>query len=78
MLGKTFKSVAYKKDLGKMLVAARKAQGLSQGDVAKSMGATQSFIAKAENTYHSPNLDTIKRYSEAIGGELEISIIIHE
>ncbi len=58
------------------ILKARKAAGLSQADVAKRMESTQSAVARLEaaggSKKHSPSINTLRRYAEAVGCHLEI------
>jgi len=63
--------------LGSMLEARRRA-GMTQADVAAKMGTQPSAVTRLEGALisgkHSPSLDTLRRYAEAVGGRLEIRI----
>jgi len=64
--------------LGEMLAARRNA-GLSQSDVAVKMNTKQSSIARIETNggskSHSPSLNTLRRYAEAVGCSLDIRLV---
>ncbi|NKB78804.1 helix-turn-helix transcriptional regulator [Ochrobactrum daejeonense] len=57
------------------LVKARTEAKMSQADVAKSIGTTQSAIARLEGGRVSPSISTLRRYAEATGSKLEISLV---
>ncbi|MCK4609298.1 MAG: helix-turn-helix transcriptional regulator [Gammaproteobacteria bacterium] len=61
------------------LIKARKTIGKSQTEIAKQMHTSQSAIARLEGgfgqKYHSPTLDTLKRYAQALGCKLSIKLI---
>ncbi len=57
------------------LVAARTRAKLSQADVARRIGTTQSAIARLEGGGVSPSISTLRRYAEATGTRLEISLV---
>ncbi len=59
------------------LVKARTAAKMSQADVAKSIGTTQSAIARLEGGRVSPSISTLRRYAEATGSRLEINLLQH-
>lgn len=59
------------------LVRARTKAKLSQAELAKRIGTTQSAIARLEGGGVSPSLSTLRRYAEATGSKLEISLISH-
>ena len=49
------------------LIEARARAGLSQAEVARRMGTTQSAVARMESGYQIPSLRTLARYAEATG-----------
>lgn len=57
------------------LQQAREAAGLTQEQVAERMGVTQATLSRLE---HRPDvkLSNIRRYIEAIGGRLEVSVVL--
>ncbi|RBO89659.1 helix-turn-helix domain-containing protein [Pseudochrobactrum asaccharolyticum] len=57
------------------LVKARTKARMSQADVAKTIGTTQSAIARLEGGGVSPSLSTLRRYAEATGSKLEINLV---
>ncbi|ASV88181.1 helix-turn-helix family protein (plasmid) [Ochrobactrum quorumnocens] len=57
------------------LVKARADAKMSQADVAKRIGTTQSAIARLEGGKVSPSISTLRRYAEATGSKLQISLI---
>lgn len=64
-----------KRDVALKLRVLRDAKGLTQADVAKAAGMTQSMIARLEApTGPEPSLKSINRYVKACGGELRIEI----
>jgi DNA-binding XRE family transcriptional regulator len=58
---------------------ARAVAGLSQTEVARRIGTTQSAIARLEscNSKHSPSLTTLRKYAHALGCRLELKLV-HE
>ncbi|CAN7541685.1 helix-turn-helix transcriptional regulator [Pararhizobium sp. LjRoot235] len=57
------------------LVRARTKAKLSQAEVARRIGTTQSAIARLEGGGVSPSLVTLRRYAEATGAKLEINLV---
>lgn len=57
------------------LVRARTEAKMSQADVAKRIGTTQSAIARLEGGKVSPSISTLRRYAEATGSKLQINLI---
>ena len=60
------------------LLRARQAAGMTQADVAERMGVAQSSVARLESTAgsrkHAPSLATLRRYADAVGCELRITL----
>lgn len=59
------------------LARLREQAGLTQTDVAKILGVTQSRISKLERA-EDLNLSTLERYVAALGGELQVGATIGE
>lgn len=57
------------------LVQARTQARLSQAELARRLGTTQSAIARLEGGGVSPTLSTLRRYAEATGTRLEINLV---
>ena len=56
------------------LIRARMAAKLTQAEVAKRLGTTQSAIARLEGGRVSPSVATLQRYAEASGAQLTIGL----
>lgn len=58
------------------LLAARAGAGLTQEQVAASMGTTKSAVSRLESARaHSPSVSTLKKYAKAVGCEVEIRLV---
>jgi predicted transcriptional regulator len=57
------------------LIEARMKANLTQEEVARRMGTTQSVVARLESGSPMPSLRSLKRYASAIGGKLEIRVV---
>lgn len=57
------------------LVRARTAADLSQAELARRIGTTQSAIARLEGGRVSPSLSTLRKYAEATGTRLEVNLV---
>lgn len=66
-------------DLLKQMLDARNKAGLSQAEVAARMGTQAPAITRLESSLssgkHSPSIDTLKRYAEAVGCELQVKFV---
>ncbi|MCY4110161.1 MAG: helix-turn-helix transcriptional regulator [Chloroflexi bacterium] len=57
------------------LVRARSAAKLTQAELARLLGTTQSAIARLEGGRVSPSLKTLRRYAEATGTKLTVGLV---
>ncbi len=57
------------------LVLARTNAKLSQAELARRIGTTQSAIARLEGGGVSPSIATLRRYAAALGAKLEINLV---
>lgn len=58
------------------LLGARLRAGLTQEDVAASMGTTKSAVSRLEAAgRHSPSVATLKKYARAVGCDVEIHLV---
>ena len=53
--------------LGNNLKRLRTKKGISQGDIARSIGVSRGFVSNIENGKTNPTLATIARLANAIG-----------
>jgi len=61
--------------LARRLIAARNRSGLSQAEVARRMGTTQSAVARLESGQRLPAMSSLQRYANAIGNRLEVRLV---
>lgn len=52
--------------LGKNLKIIRSKKGISQGDIARSLGVSRGFISNIENGKTNPTLSTIAKLAKAV------------
>ncbi len=57
------------------LIRARTEAKLSQTQLARRIGTTQSAVARLEGGGVSPSLSTLRRYAEATGTRLHLELI---
>ena len=57
------------------LVRARAAANLTQEEVARRIGTTQSAVARLEGGKVSPSFATLRRYAEATGTRLTVGLV---
>ena len=58
----------------KMLAGLRRANRLTQQDVATAMGTSQSAVSDLESGNAEPRLSTLARYAKACGVELRVTV----
>jgi hypothetical protein len=61
-------------ELAEMAYRARESAGLTQTELARRMGTTQSAIAAIEAGARTPTVDLLERLARACGGRLTIRI----
>ena len=66
---------AQRAEFVKAMVAARKKSGLSQAEVAKRMGTTQSVVARLESGAQKPSLHTVERFAAACSMRVKITLV---
>jgi len=59
--------------LARELIGARAKAKLSQAQVAKRMGTSQSAVARLESG-RTPSLTSLRRYAKAVGRKVEIKL----
>lgn len=57
-----------------MLISKRLEKGLSQKDLARRLGTTQSAVARMESGDYNPSLKTLYRVAHALEAEFEPSM----
>lgn len=59
------------------ILKARAESGLSQAEVARRIGTTQSAIARLESpsSGHSPSMQTLQRYASALGYKVQVRLV---
>lgn len=69
---------AAKSELWLQLVQARMAAGLTQTELARRLGVTQSQVARIEKRgYDAYTLKTLRRYVDALGEGFSVEVKIH-
>lgn len=61
--------------LARELILARSRAGLSQAEVARRMGTTQSTVARLEGGRAKPTLLTVERYAKATGSRAVVMLV---
>lgn len=62
--------------LARELLGARMQAGMTQEEVAASMGTTKSAVSRLEAAgKHSPSLSTLRRYAKAVGCDVEVRLV---
>ena len=71
---KAYEALKPKYDLVRAILDARIKRGVTQSELARRVGTTQSAIARFESGVGNPTLDFISRVSTAVGARLEVRI----
>lgn len=69
-----YDALAVEFDMARELIEARTRAHMTQDEVARRMGTTQSVVARLESGKRPPSLRTVKRYAEAVGGHVVVRI----
>lgn len=72
---KAYEDAAPEFEISRNFIKARMKAGLTQEELAKRMGTTQSVIARLESGRIMPSMKTILRYAYATGTKLAIKFI---
>jgi predicted transcriptional regulator len=72
---KAYDALAPEFEIARALIGARTEAGLTQEEVARRMGTTQSVVARLESGRTLPSIKTLYRYAEATGTIPEIRLI---
>lgn len=72
---KEYDSIGDEFELLEKMLKARKKSGLTQAEVAALMGTSTSVVGRLETGGHSPTVETLERYAEAMGYKIKIDFI---
>ena len=61
-------------ELARAMKKARETAGLTQQDVARTLGVTQAWVSKLENANHDHKLESVLSYFDAIGADMSIAV----
>lgn len=76
---KLYEEEAAKKELWLQLVDARQKAGLTQAEMAKRLGVSQSQVARIEKRgYDAYTLTTLRRYVEGLGQGYSLEVVIRQ
>ena len=62
-------------EIAEELIRARQRAGLSQAEVARRMGTTQSVVARLESGRSMPSAASLSRYAAATGSRLHVALV---
>jgi transcriptional regulator with XRE-family HTH domain len=60
--------------LASQLIEARSRAGLTQAELAQRMGTSQSTVARLESGTATPSLSTLRRFAQATGARVRITL----
>lgn len=75
---KEYEDVDAQFSLVESIIGARLTANLTQTEVAKRMGTTQSAIARLEGGWVSPSFATLRRFAEATGTSVRVEFLPRE
>ncbi len=61
-----------------VMVKIRKEMGMSQEEVARKLGVTQSWVSRLENASYDHQIESIWRYLKVLGAEMRLDIALPE
>jgi len=70
-----YEAHAYEFEIARSLIEARADAGLTQAEVAKRMGTTQSAIARIEGGSQLPSMKSVIRYAVAVGARPVLQLV---
>jgi len=72
---KAYEELAPEYLIARELIKARARAGLTQSDVAKRMGTTQSVIARMESGSALPSMNSLVRYAKVTGSRAVVKLV---
>ena len=69
-----YEAMAPEFEISEALIGARQRAGLSQAEVARKMGTTQSVVARLESGRFLPSTASLTRYAAATNSHLHIDL----
>lgn len=72
---KAYDELAPEYGIARELIKARSRAGLTQSDVAKRMGTTQSVIARMESGSALPSMSSLVRYAKVTGSRTVVKLV---
>lgn len=72
---RAYHAMAGEFDLARELIAARVRAGLTQAELAKRMGTTQSAIGRLESGAQLPSVNTLLKFAKATGSRPVIKLL---
>jgi len=61
-----------------LVVLHRTRRGMTQRELARRMGTSETAVARLESGFHLPSTETLRRLAAALGGRLTIGIEFRE
>ena len=72
---KAYDELASEYAIAHEMIKARARAGLTQSDVAKRMGTTQSVIARMESGSKLPSMNSLVRYAKVTGSRTVVKLV---
>ena len=77
-LARAVADAEYRLELARRLANTRRRRGLSQAEVARRMGTTQSAVSDLEGGAHDPYLSTLQRYARAVAARVAVHLAVED
>lgn len=65
-------------ELARFMKKAREVAGLTQKEVAETLGVTQAWVSKLESPNFDHKLESVLSFFDAIGGDMKLSVDVAE
>ncbi len=72
---KKYEELAPEYTIAREMIKARARAGLTQSEIAKRMGTTQSVIARMESGSALPSINSLVRYAKATGSRAVVKLV---
>jgi len=70
-----FETLDHEYVIAREILAARKSAGMTQEDLAKAIGTSQSRISKWERGEETPRVEALFRIAKATGTEVQVALV---
>lgn len=72
---KEYEALEVEYDIVRQIIKSRLEQNLTQEDLAKRVGTTQSNISRLESGNYNPTIEFLEKVADSLGKKLKVSFI---